>query len=894
MLESLSLLQTKLYRPPLQPDLVLRPRLIDRLNKYWQTRPLTLISAPTGSGKSVLASMWLEHCSCPSGWVSFDERDNDLIVFTAYLLAAVKKAFPNISLETEALLKSSNTVPPSMLARSFLNDLDRIETPFILVLDDLHTIHDRATFDFLTSLLNHPPRAMHLVLLSRQDPPLPIASLRVYQRITEIRMDDLRFRASETAKLLELILHEEVDKELASEWTRQSEGWATALHLIALSTSANLEMHSSVSLEEKSHSFHDYLLVEVLNSVPPDQQRWLLRTALMDRFCASLCEAVCLEEGEALTGKTFISWLQSSDLFLISLDDGNEWFRFHHLFQNYLKSRLQRQSNEKEMAYYHQRASQWFAKNDWLEEAIHHALLAGDTKTAVQLFGENRHHIMNKDRWLYLERLLNLFPEEVVASNPMLLITKAHVAAVRSRDTELLSCMERAQRLAVDLPQDLPSTIAVQGEILTVQCIAALYRGQIDEMIAYGQMATERLPSSSYYIRGIAAASLMVGYQMSGDIDRSVQIARNVLVDPTWPRLSRAIMNLYQGTVLWMNADLVGAKRTFNETLRLTKNQYLSNTAMLARYFLGAIHYLQNDLKRAEASLSTLLENPAISPPTYLAHAACILSRIYYVQNRQEEAHRTLDSIGTLFEEVSHWSLAEIIRAFQVELALDQGNVAEAQHLSSSIDSSSRPPLWFYYVPQLTPIKLLLAKQSTVHLDVALPKLEKLEGHFRALNRKTILIDVLTMQALAYEAQGSWQEAEGKLIAALRLAAPGNFIRNFIDLGQPVANILARLVERDNTEVPDLVLYIAQIQGAFKPEQSPIQTSSKQTLQITKDLLTKRELQILRLLSTDSSIQEIALELTLAVSTVRTHIGNIYVKLDVHSRYEAVQYMRRN
>ena len=242
---------------------------------------------------------------------------------------------------------------------------------------------------------------------------------------------------------------------------------------------------------------------------------------------------------------------------------------------------------------------------------------------------------------------------------------------------------------------------------------------------------------------------------------------------------------------------------------------------------------------------------------------------------------------------LENWSLVEIIRAFQVELALDQGNVAEAQHLSSSIDSSSRPPLWFYYVPQLTPIKLLLAQQSTVHLDVALPKLEKLEGHFRALNRKTILIDVLTVQALAYEAQGSWQEAEGKLIAALRLAAPGNFIRNFIDLGLPVANILARLVERDNTEVPDLLLYIAQIQDAFKPKQSPIQTSSKQTLQITKNPLTRRELQILRLLSTDISIQEIALELALAVSTVRTHIGNIYVKLDVHSRYEAVQYAQK-
>ncbi len=882
MLESLSLLQTKLYRPPLQPDLVLRPRLIDRLNKYWQTRPLTLISAPAGSGKSVLASMWLEYCNCPSGWVSFDDRDNDLLIFTAYLLAAVKKAFPNIAPETEALLTTSNIVSPSTLARSFLNDLDRIETPFILVLDDLHTIHDRAIFDFLTSLLNHPPRAMHLVLLSRQDPPLPIASLRAYQRITEIRMNDLRFRVSETAKLLELVLHEEVDEELASEWTRQSEGWATALHLIALSTSANLEMHSRVSLEETSHSFHDYLLVEVLNSVPPDKQRWLLRTALMDRFCASSCEAVCLEEGEALTGKTFISWLQSSDLFLISLDDRNEWFRFHHLFQNYLKSRLQGQSNEKEIAYYHQRASQWFAKNGWLEEAIHHALLAGDTKTAVHVFSENRNQLMNKDRWLYLERLLNLFPEEVVASNPILLITKALVAAVRSRDTELLSCLERAQQLAVDLPQDLPSTIAVQGEILTVQCFAALYRGRIDEMIAYGQMATERLPQSSYHIRGIAAASLMIGYQMSGDIDRSVQIARNVLVDPTWPRLSRASMNLYQGITLWLNADLVGAKRTFHETLRLTKNQYLSNTAMLARYFLGAIHYLQNDLKRAEASLSTLLENPATSPPTYLAHAACILSRIYYVQNRQEEAHRTLDSVSTLFEEAANWSLVEIIRAFQVELALDQENVVHAQQLRTSIDFDARPALWFYYIPQLTPMKLLYIQGTPAHLDKALSDLVQLEEYLCPLNRKTICIDVLAMQALVYEAQGKREEAEDRLQKALELAASGGFIRNFVDLGQPMANLLVQLRRQGDTNLDS---YISRILAAF-----PVAVDSS-----SPDLdnrLTRREVQILSFLATDLSPEEFALRMTISTATVRTHIRNVYAKLGVHRRFEAVHRAR--
>ena len=283
--EALPLIQTKLYRPPVQAGLIPRPRLLDLLNAHWKTRPLTLISAPAGYGKSVLASMWLDSCDCPRGWVSLDETDNYLHTFIGYLLAAIKRAFPDISFQTQALLETETPLPAPMLARYLLNDLDQIDKPFILVLDDVHLIHDKPILDLLTELLKHPPQATHLVLISRQDPLIPVASLRAYRLITEIRLNDLRFRPPETAELLKQILHRDIDEDLAAEWTKNTEGWATALHLASLSLSHRQETADLGSnVQSDSHYLQEYLLAEVLTRIPPDKQTWLLKNLLARSF----------------------------------------------------------------------------------------------------------------------------------------------------------------------------------------------------------------------------------------------------------------------------------------------------------------------------------------------------------------------------------------------------------------------------------------------------------------------------------------------------------------------------------------------------------------------------------------------------------------------------------
>ncbi|MCB0193907.1 MAG: AAA family ATPase, partial [Anaerolineae bacterium] len=341
------ILKSKLYPPPVTPDLVPRLELLQRLERNRQ-RPVTLISAPAGYGKSVLASMWLEASGLPGGWLSLDGADNDLHTFAAYLLAAIETAVPHRSFQTQTLLNTSALPPVAVLARYLLADLEQIDTPFLLIVDDIHHIHQQSIFDFLEALLKHPAPVLNLVLVGRQDPPLPIASMRAYQRITEIRSRHLRFSPDETARFLQQRLNRPVSEEVAAEWAQNTEGWPVALRLAALSLhhrpqSADLKIH----IPGNNQFLQEYLMAEVLTRLPSSLQSYLLKTAMLDRFCASLCEAVCLDAHDdsqtEMAGELFIQWLQKSNLFLINLDQQNEWFRFHHLFQSYLRHMAERQ-----------------------------------------------------------------------------------------------------------------------------------------------------------------------------------------------------------------------------------------------------------------------------------------------------------------------------------------------------------------------------------------------------------------------------------------------------------------------------------------------------------------------------------------------------------------------
>jgi len=883
--DTIPLLATKLYRPPVTPDLEKRTRLIDHLERNRQ-RPLTLISAPAGYGKTVLVSQWLESCNCPSAWLSVDESDNNLGVFVSYLLAAVSGTFPDLGSRTLNLLSTPNLPPVPMLAQTLTNDLDQINKPFILVMDDIHRVHLREIYDLFDFLLQHPPHNLHLVMIGRHDPPLRISSMRARGQVTEVRALDLCFSSDETSRLMRKMLDREVDPAIAADWTNATEGWVTALRLAVLSLRhRGRDDDLGLRVQGDSRYLREYLLSEVLAHLPNHYQDYLLKIAILERFCGSLCEAVCqmdpTSELNGPAGETFIDWLVCENLFLIALDNQHKWFRFHHLFQEMLVEMLHSYTSSGEIAELRMRASRWFAENGWVEEAIKHALAAGKTEYAVGLVVNHRQQLMNNENWIQLQQWLDLLTEEIIVNDPVLAITKSQVYSSYGRDREFRS--QVARQLA-DMPVDSPFANEVRGELAAGFAIEGILTGQGAKAIAKSHEALAILPPQAHYHRNFAIGVQSIGYQMLGDLNQGTRILAETLSHPGLPLKSRSRLLIYQAWLYFMEGDLATALRFAGESIRFAVKNKLLNAIYEAQYISGIAYYLRNELALAEQRLWAIVEDPVFSDPVQLTMATCALARMYQAQHHPEKATELLQRIIAHLEKIDNTFSLEIIHAFQVELSLDQGDPALARSLSLSVNYDGYHPFWYHYMIQLTPIKLMLIEGNTSGLTHSLNTLVQIREELRSMNRKVLLIEVLALLALVHHAMGDVSATFENLTEALRLGEPGGFIRSFVDLGAPMANLLQRSQEQQaGGQHAD---YIAKILAAFPKTQPP---QARAPLSQFGEALTGREFEVLTLLAQRLSNKEIVEQLSISLNTVKSHTSNIYSKFGVNNRKQAVK-----
>ena len=370
------IMRTKLHRPALSSDLVPRSDLVARLGEL-RRRPLTLVSSAAGYGKSTMASLWLEAWAGPYAWLSLGEEENDLRMFINYLLAAIENAFPEACDTTRSLLQAPELAPVSDLSRYLVNDLDKIEDPFILVLDDFHKIHDKSVHELVDALLTFPPPNLHLMLLTRRDPPLNTNALRARGLLNEIGIADLLFTVAETTAFLENTLGHSVDEKTAATIQERLEGWPVGMRLMTHSLKHSGDLNRLMeSLKGGFVTIVDYLMEEVLSHQPPEMARLMTATAILDHFCVPLCDALCELDAAPCTGEVngdeFIARLQKDNLFLIAMDTENRWFRYHHLFRQLLQDQLNRHRRPEEIAALHSRANAWFAENDITNDAVKH------------------------------------------------------------------------------------------------------------------------------------------------------------------------------------------------------------------------------------------------------------------------------------------------------------------------------------------------------------------------------------------------------------------------------------------------------------------------------------------------------------------------------------------
>ncbi len=883
-----TLLTTKLHIPQVASDLVHRPHLIDRLNRGLE-RKLTLISAPAGYGKTSLAAVWLRDSPRKVAWLSLDEGDGDLNVFLNYLVAAIRTVFPDACLQTEVLTNTSQIPSIDTIATTFLNEITVLHENFILVLDDFQTIRNDLIHELITELIHHLPSNMHLVLCSRTDPRVPIAKLRVYRQMTEIRITELSFSKEDINNYLEQVLDEKQSIEIVTLLEEKTEGWIAGIRLAAISMQESEDKVAFVkAFKGVHHNVMDFLMDEVLSRQSQTVQDFLFRTSIVERFTISLCEG--LTNLGVRECQEHLDNLMRNNLFIISLDFERGWYRYHHLFQALLRRRLDDSLSEDEMAALHNRASEWLVENGFVEEGIKHSLAAQDMDGAADLIEENRHNLLNIEDWITLERWINLLPEETVHERPDLLIAKAWVMDLRFQIGAIPPLLIEAEKCMSDFSGfKAGNAVSLQGEIDALWSVMFAWQGRGDAALERASGALKQIPNERAFARSFAVLIEALAYQMIGQAGNALTALNEFLTEAgSKPNTVVARMMIGQAYVHLREGNLHQAAHALHQLQVVSEEARLTISLVIAHWLLGRIHYEWNHLEESRQHLEKVFELRYGGVYGMVFDSMLSLALTYQAQGDLDKAEGTLADLRQFTLEIGTMERLPDIASFEARLAILQGNVQSAIRWAETTPMEMPTGYTFVWLdlPIINKVRALIAKGTETSLDEAVRLLQELISFFGSRHNMYRQIELLSLLSMAYDTQAKEVEAISTLERSVALAESGGCVRTFVDSGPSMARMLNELASKG-----DWPEYIENVLSEFqrtKVVEDSVESFQRVSQDHLVEPLTKREHEVLSLLCNQLSDKEIADELSISVLTVKTHARNIYQKLDVKGRKQAV------
>jgi LuxR family transcriptional regulator, maltose regulon positive regulatory protein len=869
------LLTSKLHFPLARSHLVPRPRLIEILEKGLRG-PLTLISAPPGSGKTTLMGEWhvISKSPMPVAWLSLDAADNDPLRFLTYLTVALESASPGLVRTTAALLQAPQPPPFQALVTTLLESLGSLANEIVLVLDDYHVITNIVIHEALNNLLAYLPSSLHLVLLTRADPPLPLSRLRAHNELTEIRANDLRFTADEALAFLSQTMGLSLSQEQSAWLGAKTEGWIAGLQLAALSLQRRDDVQEFISTFTGGNRYIvDYLTEEVLNCQPESTQAFLLETSILDRMNTALCNAV--------TGKTdaqtLLDYLERNNLFIIALDDERGWYRYHHLFADQLRAYLSRLRSEQVPLLQH-RAAEWCAQHGLIEEAIPYALKANDFEYAALLLKEFSPTLSREGRIATLSNWIGALPEAIVAKRPQLGFSLAWALYLEYD-------FDQAEARVLQVEQNLQTQVEplLRGELAFWHGVFARRRAELDRSRDFLIQALEQLPVENASLRGRAGIFLGMVY-LESDLSRAEQTLIQAVDTYEAQNLVQGMLpSLYfLARTQRLQGQLRKADVTCQRALRIAEEAAHWPIASYAHLAVAEQHYERGELEPATEHLAKGTELAQLGGYTdnlYLAtlDTACVQRAC----GNWEKSQELLMKANDLARSSIPWVHVRIAYE-QLSLFMAQGKLKEAeewlqQNQSLSEARSSIPALQ----AQMIYARMSVARQEA--RDV----LEWLEGLLEQAQHLGLfrwVIQIYCLQSLALHAQKRTNEALSKLESALALAEPEGYVEVFLEEDPHILELIRMAQKRELAP-----RFVARLIEAFtsrpsRKEANPVSYQGP---------LSKREIELVHLIAEGCSNKEIAAQLVISLGTVKRHTVNIFTKLGVKNRTEAVAKARQ-
>ncbi|MDY6878351.1 MAG: LuxR C-terminal-related transcriptional regulator [Chloroflexota bacterium] len=926
--QDVPLLQTKLYVPPPRPDLVPRSHLIERLNAGLH-RKLTLVSAPAGFGKTTLVAEWASAIGRPVGWLSLDKGDNDPARFWRYVVAALQTMEPAIGSVVMAALQSQSSLRFEQLVTSLINDVAERSVPLVLVLDDYHVIEDDTIHRSLGFLLDHLPPRLHVVAVTRADPPLSLPRRRGRAEVSEVRAADLCFTRDEAAAFLNTCMSLALSPDDVAALEERTEGWIVGLQMAALSLQGRSDKRDFVeAFAGDDRHVGDYLVEEVLHRQPEHIQDFLLRTAILGRLCGSLCDAVLCRGAEergrgrelspasphlssSVSGQEILEYLDRARLFLVPLDDRREWYRYHHLFADLLRSRLQRSERASEVATLHLRASAWYEREGSVSEAVSHALASGDEQYTAGLIARHWEDMFHYGNQIPLCEWIEALPERVVRANPALGI--AYALASRCTPTPAappdgVGAWKRWTRSIEKALADQQASVEDADSVTNNDVLAGYLamlrawdfgRDPADDL----ERALRRLPEADPRLRSFLSLELGFACRVRRDEEGAARAFAQAgrLAEACGVIRTVATVACIQAGVARRQGRLHEAAAILAKALRTAsgpgeKGQVASGIGAL-EIDLAVISLEWNDLADAERRLARGVPLVGLTGNgDWEGRGYITLARLRQAQGDAAGAFEAVERVERTVPSAARYVAAQ--RAC-LWLALAEGEprfLTQASQWARTIGLDEREgekDAWPYDdwhdMEQFALARVLIAQRRARRSEPDLqPVLEFLQRKLDATEASNWIergIEVWMLRALALQAQGDADRASASLEQALALAEPGGYVRAFVEEGMPMARMLYTAAERD--VAPE---YVGRLLAAF-PDAVLAPAEHARAARLEAEMvepLSEREIEVLSLIAEGLPNRQVAQRLVISPNTVRVHTSNIYGKLSVSNRTQAV------
>jgi LuxR family maltose regulon positive regulatory protein len=881
-------------------------------------RKLTLISAPAGYGKTTIASEWVENIEKDQvkesqiaewiAWLSLDEGDNDLIRFLTYFVTALEQVEgldANIGKAALSMLQSPQPPSTETILSSLINEITTIPGKIILVLDDYHLMKVQPIHDALAYLIEHLPPQAQLVIVSREDPPLPLTRLRAGDQLTEIRATDLRFTPSEAAEFFNKVMKLNLSSEDVRKLEMRTEGWIAGLQLAAISLQGCEDTTSFISSFTGSHHLIlDYLIEEVLECQSPNVQTFLLSTAVLNRLTAPLCNAV----SDLAESQEILEALDKANIFIISLDNERNWYRYHHLFQELLRQQLDRTDPDKGKEL-HRRAALWWDENGFVDEAIEHALFSGDPEWAASMLESHIDELWHSGKGIVVWRWIRRLPTNVVDSKPMLCIMRgyflhgsgeleaAEISLQQAEDIiehEINKPVKEAQQSGLKSSTDFAM---LKGKLAVIRAFSHSFWGNVQETLKNVYEALEYLPKEELDWRSLAAIVLGEAHAFIPDSAAAFK-AQSEAVEAC-----KISGNLYFALIesgklaltLKEQGRLQEALKVSQEQPRVAEELGLTESALAGYLYLtlGEILAETGNITEAIENVKTglILDERSNYLPVWRCWGYFSYMRVLLSCSNIPEIEETIKKLRVIImkSRVPDW-VSWQTDIWQTRVWLAQGRLDQAalwlEGRELDVDCDSNEYGLFCLQEGIVISRVLIAQCRFEEANKLLNRLQEFAQKNGLVARE---IEILALSALIYQAKGNLPKALSLLECALALAEPGSFIRIFVDEGSSMARLLYEALSREIATD-----YVRRLLAAFtipEPEQAVPKESRVHESDFIEPL-SERELEVLQLIADGLTNQEIASRLFLSLNTVKVHTRNIYGKLGVNNRTQAVTRVR--